>query len=76
MALPGFTAADSLRPSSVRHRCSGFSCAEQQSVLPQFCTCQCYLRRVCIPINATWHCYYIRYCVPVGTCPPGYCQSW
>jgi len=76
MSMPGFSAEASLHGPNTDYR----AMAEERQiyagfVTPQFCYCECQLRRICLPIGGVWRCFWVKYCTPHGNCPPGYCQS-
>jgi hypothetical protein len=76
MTMPGFSAEASLGHLHTRDSAApGDGPVHAGTVVPQFCYCDCRLRRICLPIGGIWHCFYLRYCIPHGNCPPGYCQS-
>jgi hypothetical protein len=76
MTMPGFSAEASLGRPHTDHRTTvGERQMHAGLVAPQFCFCECRLRRICLPIGGVWRCFYVRYCIPHGNCPPGYCQS-
>ena len=75
MSLPGFTAESALAKPSAGYRAAASVSLGARSIIPQFCYCQCWLQRICIPIGNVWRCYYVSHCIPHGNCPPGYCQS-
>jgi hypothetical protein len=75
MTMPGFSAEASLSGPHTGYRpAANEKRVPVRLVSPQFCYCQCYLRRICFgwPI---YQCVVYRYCIPIGDCPPGYCHS-
>jgi len=76
MTMPGFSAEASLGgPRTNYHATLDEGQVRARVVAPQFCFCDCRLRRICFPIGGIRRCFYVPYCIPHGDCPPGYCKS-
>jgi hypothetical protein len=81
MKIPGFTAEASLGKGSRTYLAmiSRSTNMDQQTVIPQFCWCECHLQQFCyrLPPSFVRECFTVgTFCIPHGTCPSGYCGGF